>query len=96
MWSQIIRKELIERILPSLRINNFAIDSEILNLIGRVGYSVSVIPFYLNKNRSESTSANIGKILGMVKDIFVLSLSNRNFLKNSLSKPTYIDNLGNL
>lgn len=93
---KLFRKELIERILPSLRVNNFAIDSEILNLIGRVGYSVSVIPFYLNKNRSESTSANIGKILGMVKDIFVISLSNRNFLKNGLSKPSYIDNLGNL
>jgi len=79
-----------------LKINNFAIDSEILNFIGRVGYSVSVIPFYLNKNRSESTSANIGKILGMVKDIFALSLSNRYILKNSFSKPSYIDNSGNL
>jgi len=93
---KLFRKELIERILPSLRVNNFAIDSEILNLIGRVGYSVSVIPFYLNKNRSESTSANIGKILGMVKDIFVLSLSNRYIFKNSFSKPSYIDNLSNL
>ena len=93
---KLFRKELIERILPSLRVNNFAIDSEILNLIGRVGYSVSVIPFYLNKNRSDSTSANIGKILGMVKDIFVLSLSNRYIFKNSFSKPSYIDNSGNL
>jgi len=93
---KLFRKELIERILPFLKINNFAIDSEILNLIGRVGYSVSVIPFYLNKNRSESTSANIGKILGMVKDIFVLSLSNRYIFKNSFSKPSYIDNSSNL
>jgi len=74
---KIFRKELIERILPFLKINNFAIDSEILNLIGRVGYSVSIIPFYLNKNRSDSTSANLKEMLRMLKDIFYIARTNR-------------------
>jgi len=74
---KLFRKELIERILPFLKINNFAIDSEILNFIGRVGYSVSVIPFFLNKNRSESTSANLKETLRMLKDIFHIAIINK-------------------
>lgn len=74
---KLFRKELIERILPFLKINNFAIDSEILNFIDRVGYSVSVIPFFLNKNRSESTSANLKETLRMLKDIFHIAIINK-------------------
>ena len=81
---KIFRKELIKRILPSLRVNNFAIDSEILNLIGRVGYSVSVIPFYLNKNRSDSTSANLKEMLKMLKDIFSIAKTNRTSVLSNL------------
>jgi len=81
---KLFRKELIERILPSLRVNNFAIDSEILNLIGRVGYSVSVIPFYLNKNRSDSTSANLKEMLKMLKDIFSIAKTNRTSVLSNL------------
>ena len=74
---KLFRKELIERILPFLKINNFAIDSEILNFIDRVGYSVSVIPFFLNKKRSESTSANLKETLRMLKDIFHIAIINK-------------------
>ncbi len=74
---KLFRKELIERILPFLKINNFAIDSEILNFIDRVGYSVSVIPFFLNKKRSESTSANLKETLRMLKDIFHIAITNK-------------------
>ena len=93
---KLFKRDVITRILPQLKINRFAIDSEILNEVGKVGYSVSVIPFFLNKNRSDSTSANIKKIFGMVKDIFLLSLTNRNMFENALAKPTYVDNLSNL
>ena len=74
---KLFRKELIERILPKLKINGFAIDSEILNEIGRVGYKVSVIPFFLNKNRSESTSANIKQTFRMMRDIFNIAKTNK-------------------
>jgi len=33
--------------------------SEILNEIGKVRYTVSITPFFLNRNRSQSTSSNI-------------------------------------
>jgi len=36
---------------------------------GKVEYSVSVTPFFLNKNRSQSTSANIKEVSIMIKDI---------------------------
>jgi len=61
-------------VLPNLKVNRFAIDSEILNEIGKVGYSVSVIPFFLNKNRSDSTSANIKEVFRMLKDILNISM----------------------
>jgi glycosyltransferase involved in cell wall biosynthesis len=69
---KLFKKDLIKRVLPNLKVNRFAIDSEILNEIGRVGYSVSVIPFFLNKNRSDSTSANMKEAIIMIKDIFTM------------------------
>ncbi len=80
---KLFRKELIKRILPSLKVNRFAIDSEILNEIGKVGYEVDIIPFFMNKNRSKSTSANIGQTVRMIKDIFMISKQNRATLSNS-------------
>jgi glycosyltransferase involved in cell wall biosynthesis len=71
---KLFKKDLILRILPNLKINRFAIDSEILNEIGKVGYSVSVTPFFLNKNRSQSTSANIKEVSRMIKDILSISM----------------------
>lgn len=82
---KLFRKELVDRILPKLKVDRFAIDSEILNEIARVGYSVSVIPFFLNKNRSESTSANIKQTFGMLKDIFALSVANKLQLNTNTS-----------
>lgn len=67
---KLFEKEVIERILPNLSVDRFAIDSEILNEVGKVGYSISVIPFFLNKNRSDSTSANITESFRMFRDIF--------------------------
>ncbi|MGI6443481.1 MAG: glycosyltransferase [Candidatus Dojkabacteria bacterium] len=66
---KLFRKELVERILPKLTVDRFAIDSEILNEIGKIGYKVAVIPFFLNKNRSESTSTHLRETLRMLKDI---------------------------
>jgi glycosyltransferase involved in cell wall biosynthesis len=71
---KLFKRDLIKRILPNLKVNRFAIDSEILYEIGKVGYKVSVIPFFLNKNRSESTSANIKDVIRMLKDIFSISI----------------------
>jgi glycosyltransferase involved in cell wall biosynthesis len=74
---KLFKKDVIKRILPYLKVNRFAIDSEILNEVGKIGYSVSVIPFFLNKNRSDSTSANIKESLTMVRDIFEISQKNK-------------------
>ena len=69
---KLFKKELVKRILPNLTVDRFAIDSEILNEIGRVKYPVSVTPFFLNKNRSHSTSANVKEVATMIKDIFAM------------------------
>jgi glycosyltransferase involved in cell wall biosynthesis len=74
---KLFKKEVVERILPQLKIDRFAIDSEILNEVGKVGYSVSVIPFFLNKNRSDSTSANITESFRMFRDILKIYRKNR-------------------
>ncbi|NLZ24378.1 glycosyltransferase [Candidatus Dojkabacteria bacterium] len=76
---KLFKRDLIKRILPTLKVDRFAIDSEILNEIGKVGYSVSITPFFLNKNRSDSTSVNIKQIGTMIRDIFYISLENRKF-----------------
>ncbi len=83
---KLFKKELIKRILPNLKINRFAIDSEILNEIGKVGYSVSVIPFFLNKNRSDSTSANIKEVITMLRDIFEISMKESRVYNSKLLK----------
>ena len=74
---KLFKKEALKRILPSLKVNRFAIDSEILNEIGKVGYTVEVTPFFLNKNRSESTAANIKESVRMLKDIVKIAQRNR-------------------
>lgn len=74
---KLFKKDVVKRILPRLKINRFALDSEILNEIGRVGYKVEVIPFFLNKNRSDSTSVNFTEIYRMIKDILRISNKNR-------------------
>jgi glycosyltransferase involved in cell wall biosynthesis len=74
---KLFKRDLIQRILPTLKVNGFAIDSEVLNEIGKIGYNVSVTPFFLNKNRSDSTSANVKQISTMIKDIFYISTENK-------------------
>lgn len=74
---KLFKKDVIKRILPHLHVDRFAIDSEILNEIGKVGYSVSEIPFFLNKNRSDSTSANMIDIISMLIDIYKISFRNK-------------------
>lgn len=71
---KLFKRDLIKRVLPNLKVNRFAIDSEILYEISKIGYEVSVVPFYLNKNRSDSTSANIKEVSRMLKDIFMISM----------------------
>jgi glycosyltransferase involved in cell wall biosynthesis len=93
---KLFKKDVITRILPKLKINRFAIDSEILNEVGKVGYRVSVIPFFLNKNRSDSTSANIRESFRMFRDIFEVSKKNRmefaNRFFNILKRDTILRN----
>jgi len=76
---KLFKRDVIKRILPSLKVNSFAIDSEILNEIGKVGYSVEVIPFFLNKSRSDSTAANIKEAVKMFKDIVNISQRNSKY-----------------
>jgi len=76
---KLFKKELIDKILPVLTINGFAIDSDILNEIGKLNLNVEIIPFFLSKNRSDSTSTNLRSELGMIKDILRLSLKNKYF-----------------
>lgn len=83
---KLFKRDLIKRILPNLRVNRFAIDSEILYEISKIGYEVSVVPFYLNKNRSESTSANIKEISRMLKDIFMISIKESRVFNTSILK----------
>jgi glycosyltransferase involved in cell wall biosynthesis len=76
---KLFKKDLIKKVLPVLTIDEFAIDSDILNEIGKLNISVEVIPFFLSKNRSDSTSTNLRAELGMIRDIFRLSLKNKYF-----------------
>ena len=73
---KLFKKNVIKSILPSLTVDRFAIDSDILNEVGRVGFNVKVIPFFLSKNRSDSTSTNLKASLNMIKDIVRLSYLN--------------------
>ena len=83
---KLFKRDLIKRILPNLKVNRFAIDSEILNESGRVGYPVSVIPFFMNKNRSDSTSANIKEMSRMLTDIVKISLKDNRIYNSKLLK----------
>ena len=83
---KLFKRDLVKRILPNLKVNRFAIDSEILNEIGRVGYKVSVIPFFLNKNRSDSTSANLKDVSRMIKDILSISIKENRVFNSKLLK----------
>ena len=81
---KLFKKDVIKRILPNLTVDRFAIDSDILNEVGRVGFNVKEIPFYLSKNRSDSTSTNIKETLRMVKDILKISKKNRLYFTQKL------------
>jgi glycosyltransferase involved in cell wall biosynthesis len=83
---KLFKKDLIKRILPVLTVDGFAIDSDILNEIGKLNASVEVIPFFLSKNRSDSTSTNIKAEFGMVKDILRLSFRDKYFLTKQFVK----------
>jgi hypothetical protein len=83
---KLFKKDLIKRISPVLTVDGFAIDSDILNEIGKLNASVEVIPFFLSKNRSDSTSTNIKAEFGMVKDILRLSFRDKYFLTKQFVK----------
>ena len=76
---KLFKKDLIKKVLPVLTVDEFAIDSDMLNEIGKLNVDVKVIPFFLSKNRSDSTSTNLRAELGMIRDIFKLSLKNKYF-----------------
>jgi glycosyltransferase involved in cell wall biosynthesis len=83
---KLFKKELIDRVLPVLSVDRFAIDSDILNEIGKLNATVEVIPFFLSKNRSDSTSTNIRAEFGMVRDILRLSFRDKYFLTKQFVK----------
>lgn len=70
---KLFKKDILKVVLPNLKVNRFAIDSEILNEIGKLDCNVVEIPFFLNKNRSDSTSTNIKQVTLMVRDIVKIS-----------------------
>lgn len=78
---KLFRKDVAERVFKNLKVNGFAFDSEIINEINKQGWSISVVPLFLAKNRDESTSANLKNAFRMVIDIFKISLKN-NLLYN--------------
>lgn len=77
---KLFKKEVVKSILPNLKVNRFAIDSEILNEVGKMGITVIEIPFFLNKNRSDSTSTNVIEMVNMLKDIVSISFRNRSLV----------------
>lgn len=83
---KLFKKGVIKRILPVLSVDGFAIDSDILNELGKFNIAVEVIPFFLSKNRSDSTSTNLKAEFGMVKDILRLSFRDRYFFTKRLFK----------
>lgn len=89
---KLFKKELIDRILPVLTVDGFAIDSDILNEVGKLNARVEVIPFFLSKNRSDSTSTNIRAEVGMIKDILRLSFRDNYFITKRFFKFLSIKN----
>lgn len=83
---KLFKKDIIKKILPVLSVDGFAIDSDILNELGKFNIGVEVIPFFLSKNRSDSTSTNLKAELGMVKDILRLSFRDRYFFTKRFFK----------
>ncbi len=77
---KLFRKELVERMLPHLTVEAFAIDSDMLNIIGKMGCEIAVTPFFLNKNRSESTATNIRETTKMLKDMCSIAISSRRLI----------------
>ncbi|HKM19862.1 MAG TPA: glycosyltransferase [Candidatus Dojkabacteria bacterium] len=74
---KLFRKELVERMLPHLTVDAFAIDSDMLHVIGKMGCKIAVTPFFLNKNRSESTATNIRETTKMLKDMFNIAMMDK-------------------
>jgi glycosyltransferase involved in cell wall biosynthesis len=89
---KLFKKDLMDRVLPVLSVDGFAIDSDILNEVGKLNARVEVIPFFLSKNRSDSTSTNIKAEFGMLRDIFRLSLRDNYFLTKQFFKFLSIKN----
>ena len=73
---KLFRKEVAERVFKGLTVDGFAFDSEIINEVNKQGWSISVVPLFLAKNRDESTSANLKNAFRMIIDIFKISYRN--------------------
>jgi glycosyltransferase involved in cell wall biosynthesis len=89
---KLFKRELMDRVLPVLTVDGFAIDSDMLNEVGKLNVRVEVIPFFLSKNRSDSTSTNIRAEFGMVRDILRLSFRDNYFLTKQFFKFLSIKN----
>jgi glycosyltransferase involved in cell wall biosynthesis len=92
---KLFKKDIVKRVLPQLSVDRFAIDSDILNALGRMGIPVKVVPFFLSKNRSDSNSANIKETFKMTKDI--VGIAYRSRVEDSILRlNTIIDTFTNL
>ncbi|MFH1547099.1 MAG: glycosyltransferase [bacterium] len=87
---KLFTREAAKQIFPNLKVDRFAMDSEIFYFVEKNKLKVAITPIYLNR-QSKSTSANIKQILIMLKDIIGLSLEIRfaelSKIKNIALKP---------
>ena len=70
---KLFKKETMDVILPDLKVNRFALDSEIFLYLTRYGFKIGVVPFYA-KILPGSTSVKFYEIATMLKDIFKISI----------------------
>ncbi|MBN2100309.1 glycosyltransferase [Candidatus Dojkabacteria bacterium] len=68
---KLFRKEVVEEMLPMLKIDRFATDIEILYSLKVLGYRVAVVPFFA-QIKSGSTITNIKQMMLILRDILII------------------------
>jgi len=73
---KLFKREAAEILFQNMKVNRFAMDSELFYLAARNKLNVTITPLYLN-GRSKSTSANIKQVFIMIRDIVILAIEMR-------------------
>ncbi len=81
--AKIFDSSIIKLIEPYLSVNGFAIDSEILHYISKLGVQVKTTPFIADIN-TRDTSVTVGKVIEMFVDLIKISRNKQ--LDKRLSK----------